>query len=79
MNCPIPRKSQILTAAGSVIPCQDEATVLTMAPFSDKATGKPAGLRPVYTCLYHAVEIATWKLSERLRAVDKQRRIITAG
>lgn len=72
MKCPIPRPaSRILTAAGPVsVPCDGEATVLSLAPY--KAPNGDTEFQYVRTCLDHAIRIACWKL---IIAVDEQQRL----
>jgi hypothetical protein len=79
MKCPIPKPaSRIVTAAGpSMVPCNDEATCTTLAPFTDKAGEMQ--FQFIQTCLHHAISIASWKLTiaigEQLRMAEQNRRI----
>lgn len=79
-TCPIPRKSQLITAAGPTTLCGEPADVMTVIPMVDQRTGQRYP-EFGYTCLHHAISIATWKLVENLKAWERQnpRRIITAG
>ena len=79
MKCPIPKPaSRIVTAAGpTVVDCDGEATVTTLAPFTDP-TGNTQ-FAHVQTCLHHAISIACWKLiqsiMEQQRLAEQNRRI----
>lgn len=80
MKCPIPKPaSRLITAAApSVVPCDGEATVTMLAPFTEKRTGETQ-FRFVQTCLHHAINIAVWKLTiaidEQLRLAQQNRRV----
>lgn len=72
MLCPIPKPaSRILTAAGPTsVPCDGEATVTTLAPFTDRKTGDMQ-FQYIQTCLDHSIRIACWKLIESIKEADK--------
>ena len=76
MKCPIPKPaSRIVTAAGpTVVECDDEATVTTLAPFTDRRTGETQ-FQFVQTCLQQAISIACWKLTI---AIEEQQRLASA-
>jgi hypothetical protein len=80
MKCPIPKPaSKIITAAGpTMVQCDDEATVTTLAPFTERRTGETQ-FQFVQTCLQHAISIACWKLTvavgEQLRQAEQSRRV----
>jgi hypothetical protein len=82
MKCPIPKPaSKLITAAGpTMVPCDGEATVTTLAPFTERRTGETQ-FQFVQTCLHHAISIACWKLTvaidEQLRQAAAERRIHT--
>jgi hypothetical protein len=61
-----------------MVQCDDEATVTTLAPFTERRTGETQ-FQFVQTCLHHAVSIACWKLTiaitEQLRLAEQERRI----
>lgn len=79
MTCPIPRQSQLISAAGRTLPCGSEATVLTAVPGVDRRTGQ-TGFMVQRVCLEHSILFATWKMIERLRQHEREnpRRIIAA-
>lgn len=84
MKCPIPKPvSRIVTAAGEhgrprEVPCDGEATVTTLAPFTDNQSGETQ-FAFVQTCLHHAISIACWKLTislvEQMKLADQMPRI----
>ncbi len=76
MKCPMPRESQIITAAGKYLTCDAEADVITAVPVVNNRTGEH-GFAAQYLCLDHSVRCAVWKLIERINAAQKERRIAT--
>ena len=69
----------IITSAGPTsVPCDGEATVTTLAPFTQRRTGETQ-FQFVQTCLDHSIKIACWKLAiaidEQLRLAQQERRI----
>jgi hypothetical protein len=65
MNCPLARKSQIITTAGPQLTCDKEAKVLADMPVKHNRTGQES-MQFVSICLDHAIDVAIWKLLIKL-------------
>jgi hypothetical protein len=65
VNCPLPRKSQIITAAGPRLTCEKEPKVLADMPVKHNQTGQES-MQFISICLDHAIDLAIWKLLVKL-------------
>jgi hypothetical protein len=65
MNCPLPRKSQIITSAGPRLTCDKKAKILADMPVTHNQTGQQS-MQFMSICLDHAIDLAVYKFIVRL-------------
>ena len=63
MNCPLPRKTQLITTAGRRLECENKPDVLCAVPVTVDATGEKT-VQLMSICIDHAIDIAVWKLAQ---------------